>query len=233
MQVRFSEVSNISSDMVLSPQCPAVSDKVRQPNVYRQSHKRVFDSILVIATAPLWLPLVVVMALLVWSRDGRNPFYYQTRVGMNGRNFRMWKIRSMVADADARLAQYLKGNAEARIEWDRDQKLKNDPRITPLGRILRKTSIDEIPQLWNVLCGEMSLVGPRPMMVSQRALYHGRSYYRLRPGLTGFWQISNRNESRFRDRVRFDDAYEEAVSLQVDIVVLIRTVAVVIRGTGY
>ena len=200
--------------------------------LYRRILKRVFDTSLVIGSAPFWMLVVVIMALLV-ARDGHNPFYTQERVGRNGRSFRIWKLRSMVIDADARLEAHLDANPEARAEWESTQKLKDDPRITRTGRIMRKTSLDELPQLWNVLTGDMSLVGPRPMMVSQRDLYHGSSYYALRPGLTGFWQISDRNECRFSDRVRFDEAYHRSLSLRTDVTVLARTVAVVVRGTGY
>ena len=102
-----------------------------------------------------------------------------------------------------------------------------------MGRVLRKLSIDELPQLLNVLCGSMSLVGPRPMMLDQKHMYDGRAYYALRPGLTGFWQISDRNECSFRNRAHYDDAYNRVVSLKTDLVVMLRTISVVIRGTGY
>jgi len=129
-------------------------------------------------------------------------------------------------------AGYLASNPEAKAEWDHHQKLKSDPRITKTGRILRKTSLDELPQLWNVLMGQMSLVGPRPMMVDQDDLYHGKSYYDLLPGITGFWQTSDRHESSFAARVAFDDAYANEMSLKTDLVTLWRTIAVVFRGTG-
>ena len=199
---------------------------------YRRFVKRAIDCMLVLLAAPVIVPLIAIAALLI-ARDGGSPFYVQSRVGQNGRIFRMWKLRSMVPNADEILEKYLSENPEARAEWDSTQKLKTDPRITPIGKFIRKTSLDELPQLWNVLKGDMSLVGPRPMMVSQQDLYHGQSYFRLRPGITGFWQISDRNECRFRDRVRFDDAYDAAVSLKTDTVVLLRTVSVVLRGTGY
>ena len=199
---------------------------------YRRFVKRAIDCMLVLLAAPVIVPLIAIAALLI-ARDGGSPFYVQSRVGQNGRIFRMWKLRSMVPNADEILEKYLSENPEARAEWDSTQKLKTDPRITPIGKFIRKTSLDELPQLWNVLKGDMSLVGPRPMMVSQQDLYHGQSYFRLRPGITGFWQISDRNECRFRDRVRFDDAYDAAVSLKTDTVVLMRTVSVVLRGTGY
>jgi lipopolysaccharide/colanic/teichoic acid biosynthesis glycosyltransferase len=173
----------------------------------------------------------VILAFLV-SRDGHSPFYRQERLGMGGRIFSMWKLRSMVPDADARLAAYLAGDEAARREWDAYQKLTEDPRITPLGKLLRKTSLDELPQLWNVLKGDMSLVGPRPMMPQQRALYPGYAYFTMRPGVTGLWQVSDRNASTFAQRAEFDADYERKLSLATDMSVLLATVAVVLRGTG-
>jgi len=139
----------------------------------------------------------------------------------------------MVINADAKLEAYLASDPEARAEWDAHQKLKKDPRITLFGRILRKSSLDELPQLWNVLKGEMSLVGPRPMMESQRELYPGVSYYSLRPGITGTWQISDRNLCSFRARASFDEAYAREISFSKDVGILCQTVFVVARCTGY
>ena len=127
----------------------------------------------------------------------------------------------MVIDADQRLAAHLAADPALRAEWDETQKLKNDPRITAVGRLLRKTSLDELPQLWNVLKGDMSLVGPRPMMPEQRALYPGRAYYSMRPGLTGPWQVSDRNETSFAGRAEFDAAYARRMSLRTDLVILL------------
>lgn len=203
-----------------------------EPGTYGTIGKRLLDIILVTVTAPFWMPLVALFALLV-ARDGHSPFYTQTRVGRNGDVFRMFKLRSMVPDAEAKLETYLASDPKARAEWDATQKLKNDPRITPIGRVIRKTSVDELPQLINVLLGHMSLVGPRPFMVSQDNLYKGQAYYRLRPGLTGLWQVSDRNDCDFVQRVDFDEAYGRTLSLRTDVSVLWRTVAVVLRGTGY
>lgn len=200
--------------------------------LYASGLKRVLDVMLVLLTAPFWLPVVALFALLV-ATDGHTPFYRQERVGKGGRSFWIWKLRTMVIDADAKLEAHLAANPAARAEWDATQKLKCDPRITTVGRILRKTSLDELPQLFNVLSGDMSLVGPRPMMLCQRDLYDGASYYALRPGLTGLWQVSARNDSRFSDRVKFDNTYAATVSLSTDVSVLMRTVGVVVRGTGY
>jgi lipopolysaccharide/colanic/teichoic acid biosynthesis glycosyltransferase len=152
---------------------------------------------------------------------------------MDGRVYRIWKLRTMVHDADARLEAHLRADPSARAEWNSKQKLLDDPRITPMGRILRKSSLDELPQLLNVVRGEMSLVGPRPMMVSQQRLYPGRDYYRLRPGLTGLWQISDRNASTFADRAKFDAVYNRTLSFGLDFGILISTIRVVIRGTGH
>jgi len=199
---------------------------------YRSAFKRLLDLVLVGIASAAVLPVVAVAALVIFLTDGHTPFYSQERVGRNRRVFRMWKLRSMVIDADAALEAHLTSNPEARAEWDRHQKLRNDPRITWIGRILRKTSLDELPQLWNVLAGDMSLVGPRPIMTNQVALYPCTAYYRLRPGLTGFWQVSSRNKSTFAERARFDRLYEERLSFSADVAVILRTVSVVLRGTG-
>jgi lipopolysaccharide/colanic/teichoic acid biosynthesis glycosyltransferase len=139
----------------------------------------------------------------------------------------------MVMDAEARMAAHLARDPAARAEWEETQKLKADPRVTPIGRLIRKTSLDELPQLWNVLMGDMSLVGPRPMMPEQARLYPGRAYYSLRPGITGFWQISSRNETSFAGRAAYDTRYARRISFATDLGVLLATVRVVLRGTGY
>lgn len=204
----------------------------RDRGLYRRGFKRFLDILVVTLAAPFVLPIVVVLALLV-ARDGGTPFYTQDRVGKGGRVFRMWKLRSMVVDADARMVAHLASDPEAKREWDETQKLKRDPRITAFGRFLRKSSMDELPQLWNVLIGDMSLVGPRPMMVSQKALYPSTAYYEMRPGITGYWQTAGRNKTTFAARAWFDTAYEEDLSFSTDVAVLLRTFDVVIKGTGY
>lgn len=189
------------------------------------------DVLLVLAALPFLLPFCLIVAGLI-ALDGHSPFFRQERIGMNGRRFFMWKFRTMVPDAEAELSRHLAGNPAARAEWDSMQKLEDDPRITRFGRVLRRTSIDELPQLINVLTGDMSLVGPRPMMVSQQALYPGHAYYRLRPGLTGSWQVTERNASTFARRAKFDDDYEANLSFATDVGILARTVGVVLRCTG-
>lgn len=218
---------------------PRVSSKIDfdrayapRRSLYATVFKRLLDVALVLLAAPIIIPVVLVLCVLV-ARDGCSPFYRQDRIGRDGRRFTMWKLRSMVPDADRLLGSYLKANPEAYDEWEETQKLKNDPRITPFGQLLRKSSMDELPQLWNVFIGDMSLVGPRPMMPAQRNLYPGAAYYSLRPGLTGYWQISDRNESSFAARARFDTRYCNDLSFSTDAEVLAKTIGVVLRGTGY
>lgn len=201
-------------------------------NFYRRYFKRLLDIAFVVLAAPVALPLIAVMAFLT-SRDGSAPFYTQLRVGRNGKTFRMFKMRTMMAEADKLLEDHLASNSAARAEWDETQKLKDDPRITPIGRLMRKSSMDELPQLWNVLIGNMSVIGPRPMMVEQKPLYPGSAYYALRPGITGPWQVSDRNDTTFAARAKYDAEYYQSISLTSDLTILVRTVGVVLRCTGY
>lgn len=210
---------------------PRVSGTYPRPGLYHGGVKRALDIVLVLLSAPLALMIVGLICPLI-ALDGKSPLYRQDRIGRGGRRFRMWKLRSMVADADGRLETHLAANPAARNEWDAHQKLRQDPRITRIGRMIRKSSIDELPQLWNVLTGDMSLVGPRPMLPSQQALYPGTAYYAMRPGITGVWQISVRNESSFAERAHYDAQYFGKLSLWTDLTVLLRTVRVVACGTG-
>ena len=218
--------TDISADM----RAPIARPR-REGSLYRRGFKRAFDLAFVLATAPVTLPVTLLLALLV-VMDGANPFYSQTRIGRGGRLFRLWKIRTMVPDADAALAACLAGDPARREEWQRDQKIKDDPRVTRIGRFLRKSSLDELPQFLNVLIGDMSVIGPRPMMVTQAPLYPGRSYYAMRPGVTGLWQVSDRNRSSFADRAGFDDDYYAQMSFAGDSILVARTIAVILRGTG-
>ncbi|GGF36750.1 sugar transferase [Youhaiella tibetensis] len=194
--------------------------------------KRLIDIAGTLAGGVVALPLVAVSAALV-KLDGGPAFYHQKRLGKDGKVFEIWKLRSMVMDADEHLARYLADNPEAKAEWDRDQKLKHDPRITRVGRFLRKYSIDELPQLWNVFKGDMSLVGPRPMFPSQRQIYPGSACFALRPGITGLWQTSARNASSFSERADYDLRYAQEMSLSLDLAIMMRTVGIVLKGTGY
>lgn len=193
--------------------------------------KRAIDIALAASLGLFFLPLLFVLVLLVRS-DGSAAFYSQQRLGLGGKPFRFWKLRTMVPDADQALERYLVQNPAARDEWDRTQKLRHDPRVTQLGHVLRKYSLDELPQLWNVLRGDMSMIGPRPMFPVQRALYPGVLYGNLRPGITGLWQVTDRNQCSFAERARFDQLYAERLSLRTDTWIAMRTVKVVFGGTG-
>lgn len=199
---------------------------------YARAGKRALDLTLVCVSAPLALVFIGILAVMV-ALDGAKPFYTQTRVGKDGRFFKMWKLRSMVPNADQKLESYLERDPALRSEWNRTQKLENDPRVTPFGRFLRKSSLDELPQIWNVLLGDMSLVGPRPMMPSQIDLYPGHDYYSLRPGISGRWQVFARNSTGFAERADYDTTYSKNLSLKEDCRILALTARVVLRATGH
>jgi len=201
-------------------------------HLYRDAFKRLFDVCAVLLILPIAVPVVALLALLVMARDGHNPFFLQPRLGRGGRVFTLVKLRTMVSNAEQLLADHLNGNPQAAEQWQRKQKLLGDPRITRIGSILRRLSIDELPQIWNVLTGDMSLVGPRPMMTTQQRLYPGQDYYMKRPGITGLWQVSERHGSEFVSRAEYDSTYAKVVSWWTDLRILARTVMVVVRATG-
>ena len=180
------------------------------------------------------LPLMVMLTLIIWATQGGPIFFGHTRVGRMGESFRCWKFRSMVVDADQVLRAYLAANPEALAEWRLDHKLRKDPRITPIGRFLRASSLDELPQLWNVIVGEMNLVGPRPIVFSEVDRYKADfSYYcQCRPGITGLWQISGRNDVAYDQRVALDVRYAKIRSLWLDGKIILATIPAVIRRKG-
>lgn len=214
-----------------APAKPAAAEAAHRRGPYRNGGKRVLDFVLVLAAMPVVLPVIAILAILIAATGGQ-PFFRQARIGQGGRIYRIWKLRTMVPEAETRLAAHLAADPAAAVEWARTQKLRRDPRVTPLGRILRRTSLDELPQLLNVLWGDMSLIGPRPMMVDQAPLYSGRAYYALRPGISGPWQVSERNATSFADRARFDDRYDRDLSLVTDLRLILATFRAVVRGTG-
>lgn len=193
--------------------------------------KRFFDIALTLGAAPFALVVVGIFALLIRLNGGK-AFFCQPRVGKGGRIFNLWKLRTMAPDADKRLEEYLASNPSAQAEWELKQKLENDPRITWLGKYLRKYSIDELPQLLNVLVGDMSLVGPRPMLPEQRQHYPGTAYFDMRPGLTGLWQISERNGCTFVERSLHDTRYSSMMSFSADLWIILLTPMVILKGTG-
>ena len=226
------QVPNLSTDAQAELRAHAIPVRPIYSGPYGRFFKRLMDLGLVLLSAPIVVPVILFLALAI-TLTGNVPFYTQQRVGRGGVPFRMWKLRTMVKDADRNLESYLSQSPKARAEWDSTQKLKNDPRITPLGRVLRKTSIDELPQLFNVFNGTMSLVGPRPMMVGQEDYYTGHAYYALSPGITGLWQVCDRNECSFTDRVAYDTLYSRQMSFKTDVGILFKTLGVVWRATGY
>lgn len=201
--------------------------------MYLNVGKRIMDIALVLLSAPITLPVVLFCAIALWI-EGGSPFYRQDRLGKGGALFSILKLRSMVQNADAKLEECLASDPALREEWDTTQKLKKDPRVTPLGSFLRATSLDELPQLWNVLKGDMSLVGPRPMLPEQLSMYgEPEAYFALKPGITGIWQVSARNENHFAYRAQIDAVYYAGVSAWSDVVLMAKTFGVVLRRTGY
>ena len=179
-------------------------------------------------------PLLFSVMVLVWAQDGGPMIFAHKRVGRGGQMFKCLKVRTMRMDADAQLAKILASDPEAKAEWDRDQKLRNDPRITKIGNFLRRSSLDEFPQLFNVLKGEMSLVGPRPIVPAEVARYGRRfqDYARVKPGITGLWQVSGRNHTTYRRRVALDVMYSRVFSLGLYFRILFMTVPAVLLSKG-
>lgn len=234
------DYSNISADDVASLGNPvstpmSVNAGVRI-SLYSKIGKRSLDIVITISAMVLLSPLVL-FCLIATASDGKTPIFGHRRVGVNGREFKCWKIRSMVADAEKCLQDYLEQNPEAQKEWNATRKLSNDPRITRFGSFIRETSIDELPQLWNVLIGEMSIVGPRPVVQDELDQMYAlglerSSYLEMRPGITGLWQVSGRNKASYNDRVSYDIEYRQKYSLIKDIQIIFKTFGAVLNRTG-
>ena len=192
------------------------------------------EMVLAVVMLALLAPLMLAVAVWIWLDDRGSPLFGQLRIGLDGRPFRCWKFRSMRTDAEARLAGHLAGSEAARAEWAHSHKLRDDPRITPLGAFLRRSSIDELPQLLNVVRGEMSLVGPRPIVAAEIKRY-GRyflHYCSVRPGMTGLWQVSGRSNTSYRRRVALDVTYARRRSPALDGFVLMMTLPAVLKSHG-
>ncbi|WP_223638380.1 sugar transferase [Rhodobacter sp. TJ_12] len=213
---------------------PVKRVSARRFRIYQSAGKRVLDLVLAVLMLPVLLPIIAIIWLVVRA-DGGAAFFVQPRVGRNGKVFQCYKFRSMVLDAEGVLERMIASDPAVAHEWHTYQKLTRDPRITTIGRVLRKTSLDELPQIFNVLKGDMSLVGPRPFLPSQKAIYDaagGEAYYDLRPGVTGLWQVVGRHDTTFANRVRFDEAYGRSCSLMADLSLIFRTAKVVVMRTG-
>ncbi len=196
--------------------------------------KRVLDIAVASAALVLLLPLMLMIALLVKFLSPGPAIYGHERVGFGGRSFRCLKFRTMVSNGDEVLKRHIAGSEAARREWEASRKLKNDPRVTAIGAILRSTSADELPQLINVLRGEMSIVGPRPVVADELRHYGEQSsfYFSARPGLTGLWQVSGRSDVTYEARVNFDRTYCETWSLRKDVALIVKTVPAVLSRKG-
>ncbi len=195
--------------------------------------KRVLDIFGTVVLAVLFSPLIATV-FIVAALSGQSPIFRHKRVGRDGVTFECLKFRTMVPDAEAVLAKILADDANLRAEWARDHKLADDPRVTRLGKFLRSTSLDELPQLWNVVKGEMSLVGPRPV-TREELLRYGRNavvYMLVRPGVTGLWQVSGRNNVEYRKRVAMDVCYVRNQGLVLDTWILLKTILVVVTRHG-
>ncbi|MDR7145330.1 sugar transferase [Rhizobium sp. BE258] len=196
--------------------------------------KRIFDIGATMVLLVLFSPLLALIALMVKLSDGGAVFYGHLRVGHNEKPFRCLKFRTMVPDSSAKLAAHLAANPAALAEWTATRKLKHDVRVTPVGRVLRKLSLDELPQLINVLQGDMSLVGPRPIIGEEMLLYgeYADSYLSSRPGLTGKWQVSGRSDTTYEERVSLDNSYVQNWTLSGDLWIILKTVPVVLFAKG-
>lgn len=212
---------------------PGPDQSAAPAGFYSRAGKRVFD----IALALLLLPVVAPLIAGLWvatRRDGGSGFFGHQRIGQNGRGFKCWKIRTMVMGAEEKLQAYLQAHPAAAQEWEDTRKLADDPRITAFGDFLRKTSLDELPQIWNVLAGEMSFVGPRPVVKDEIQKYGSGACFYLaqKPGITGLWQVSGRNSVSYEDRVAMDCRYMRRISFFYDLRILLMTGRTVLKRTG-
>lgn len=196
--------------------------------------KRCWDILLVLVSMPVMLPILGAVSAVILLNSPGPVFYSHRRIRKNGAFFSMWKFRTMCVNSTEVLEEYLARHPAAHAEWSQTHKLRKDPRITPLGSFLRRYSLDELPQLWNVLMGQMSLVGPRPIVAAEVEKYGDRfeSYCRVKPGLTGLWQVSGRSELSYDARVALDCEYVKRWSLTKDFMILLKTFASVVNQDG-
>lgn len=250
LRVFFEECSDAFADVIVIPDLAGFSSLWAEPRDLRgtlgleiqqkllipraRALKRVIDLLLVVIFSIVALPLIIAIAALIKLTSPGPAFFGQRRYGRRGEPFMAWKFRSMAAGASQVLEKCLAADPALREEWRRSHKLRNDPRVTRIGRFLRRTSLDELPQLWNILRGQMTFVGPRPIVAEEIARYgeNYSLYKKVTPGLTGLWQVSGRNNTSYEQRVNFDLYYVRNWSLWLDLHVLARTVKVVVLGDG-
>jgi len=204
------------------------------PGATDLSPKRIFDVVAASIGLLFLAPLLIVIGVLIRLQDGEKALYSQPRWGLNGETFQCFKLRSMVPNAAEKLQAVLDSDPKAKAEWDRTQKLTNDPRITPLGKLIRATSIDELPQLLNIIRGDMSIVGPRPIPLYERPKYGEdfAHYSSVRPGLTGLWQTSGRSNTTYAERIQLDKHYVQTRTFRGDLWIIVKTVPAVLFSVG-
>ena len=210
------------------------SDTLGRRGVPQSPFRRVFDIAIILIASPYILVVLIIISLLIVLDSKGGVFYKQSRVGMGGRRFYAIKFRTMILNADQILQDYLDKSPELKTEWESTHKLKQDPRVTRVGAVLRKFSLDEMPQFWNILVGDMGLIGPRPIVKEEIERY-GRCfelYKQVRPGLTGLWQVSGRSDTTYKRRVELDEFYLLNRSIALDFQILLKTVYVVLGRKG-
>lgn len=213
---------------------PRETTSLWEEDLYREQIKRGLDVLLALLIFPLVLPILALLLLLI-KLDSKGPAIFKSeRIGKGGRRFAIYKLRTMCLNAEEKLQEILSSDEALLKEWVTDHKLRNDPRITRVGRIIRALSLDEIPQIFNVLKGEMSFVGPRPIVEAEIVKYGKdfRNYTQMRPGITGLWQVNGRNDTSYENRVAFDKKYVKEVTLAQDLLILLKTIPAALSKKG-
>ncbi|MCF3935175.1 sugar transferase [Acuticoccus sp. M5D2P5] len=240
MSQRFSDnqfdKSAVEEIFLLTDTAPLKLYPTEPRGIYRNGLKRALDLLGAASLLLVFAPFFVVVAIAIASSDGRPLFFGHERTGRNGKTFRCLKFRTMVRDADGQLTRHLDANPDARREWNETRKLRNDPRVHPIGRLLRISSLDELPQLFNVLRGDMSLVGPRPVPRDELFAHYDadsrHAYLSVRPGMTGLWQVSGRSNTTYLQRTQLDETYIRTISFSGDLSILWKTAKVLISRDG-
>lgn len=205
------------------------------PHVKHIPVKRIFDIIFSFGMLALCIPLFLLIILMICFSSRGKVIYSHERIGRGGKPFQCYKFRTMYSDADARLEELLESNPALRKEWEQSRKLKQDPRISPIGRFLRKSSLDELPQFWNVLKGDLSVVGPRPVVYEELVRYIGSKASKIlsvRPGLTCIWQVSGRSDTCYSQRIALDEAYVDNQSFLLDLKLILKTIPSMLSSKG-
>ena len=236
LKIQLKEAGISQNDFVVISFPPEREGYISRPVKRDYWWKRPFDILFSTLAIIVFSPVMLIIALAIKLTDGGSVIYKQRRIGKNGEEFTIYKFRTMYMDSDERLRELLRNNPELREEWNKCFKLKNDPRITPIGRILRKTSLDELPQFFNVLKGDMSIVGPRPVVKEELERFYKEKaifYKSVKPGITGFWQVECRSDVEdYEERVKMDEWYVKNQSFLFDMKIILKTIKVMLTGKG-